>query len=482
MNRRPKTVHPALLVAQHQWRILLRTRVAVFGLAVLVLLVVASGLSAWHHRNTVNAERTLLQKAVDAQFNAQPDRHPHRMVHYGHFAMRPLGPLAAFDSGVEPFTGHTLYLEGHRQNSANFGDVRQSSVLLGFGQLTPALLLQTVAPLLLIFLGHAMVAREREAGTLRLLLSQGVKPQHIILGKLLALAGAASVILLPGWLVLAWAALGGSGSASLAGAMAAAYAVWLLLWAVGVLALSALVARARDALALLLVLWAISVVLTPRLASEVAALSLPLPTRFETDIRIQQDLASIGDGHNPDDPYFSEFRKKTLAQHGVTRIEDLPLNYKGLIGLEGERLTSQLFDKYTALAFQQERGQLRLVGFFAAVSPVIALRRLSMAFASTDLSSHRSFLNQAEQHRYKLVQSLNRLQAEKMTMAQDRSSRDNRISHTHWHGLAQFQHLPESSHSALRRAAPAAAALLAWLVASIALLGLAARRINKVTP
>ena len=78
--------------------------------------------------------------------------------------INPLPGLAAFDPGVDAFTGNTIYLEGHRQNSANFGDVRQSSLLVRFGQLTPAFVLQILAPLVLIFIGFGIVARERHRG------------------------------------------------------------------------------------------------------------------------------------------------------------------------------------------------------------------------------------------------------------------------------------------------------------------------------
>ncbi|MDT1893904.1 ABC transporter permease subunit, partial [Acinetobacter baumannii] len=84
-----------------------------------------------------------------------------------------------------------------RQNSANFGDVRQHSLLLRFGQLTPAFVLQVLAPLLLVFFGHAGVARERESGTLRILLAQGVRSRQLVLGKFLALAGFAGLALAP---------------------------------------------------------------------------------------------------------------------------------------------------------------------------------------------------------------------------------------------------------------------------------------------
>ena len=152
-------------IARDEMRLLWRSRVAVLGVALLVLLTLVAALTAYQRQHIIGIERAGYQAQANSAFDAQPNRHPHRMVHYGHFVFRPISPLAAFDPGIESFTGHTLFLEGHRQNTANFGDVRQSSMLVRFGQLTPAFVLQMLAPLLLIFLGYAMVARERERGT-----------------------------------------------------------------------------------------------------------------------------------------------------------------------------------------------------------------------------------------------------------------------------------------------------------------------------
>jgi ABC-2 type transport system permease protein len=263
--------------------------------------------------------------------------------------------------------------------------------------------------------------------------------------------------------------------------LAAGYGLWLLIWAVGIVGVSAWFARGRDALVALLAVWAVSVVLVPRLAPELVASSLALPTRFETDIAVARDLAALGDSHDPDDPYFAGFKKKVLAQYGVSRVEDLPVNYKGLLGMEGERLTSALFERYADAGFERQDAQLRRVDGFAWLSPVIALRRLSMAAAGTDLQNYRRFVEQAEHHRYRLVQELNRLQAEKLSFADDRSSRDSRISNAHWHDFAGFRFEGASPGEALRRAAPAAGVLLLWLAALAGLLGLATRRLGRVT-
>ena len=239
-------------IAVEEWRLLRRDRVAALGLALLLLLSAVACFTAWEQRSSAAAARARYQAQVDHEFESQPERHPHRMVHYGHFVFRPLSPLAALDAGVDAYTGHTLYLEGHRQNSANFGDVRQSSLLLRFGQLTPAFVLQVLAPLLLIFLGHGALARERESGTLRVLLAQGIRPWQLVAGKVLALSGVAALALLARLAGLAVDGGGHVGSGHLAAD--AGTRLWPVASALGlgIVALSACLARARDALVALL--------------------------------------------------------------------------------------------------------------------------------------------------------------------------------------------------------------------------------------
>jgi ABC-2 type transport system permease protein len=467
------------LIARAEWRLLLRNRVAVLGLALTLGLAVVAALTSWQQRSAVQAERERHQHAMDHAFEAQPDRHPHRMVHYGHFAFRTLNPLAAFDPGTDAFTGYTLFLEGHRQNSANFGEARQSSLLLRFGQLSPALVLQLLAPLLLVFIGHGVIAREREAGTLRLLLAQGLPAGPLLAGKGLALAGVAALLWLPAALALLAAGSVAGAPALLAAALALAYAAWLALWVLGVLLASSLLPRPRDALLVLLAIWALGSVVAPRLAAEWASQRQPLPTRIETDLTIQRELAQLGNSHNAADTRFGEFRRQVLAEHGVSRIEDLPVNYKGLVAMEGERQTSELFDRYAAEGFVRQQAQTQLVDSLAWLSPVLALRRVSMALAGTDLAAYQRFLDQAEQHRYTLVQALNRLQAEQMTLAGDRSSRDDRISRAHWQGIAGFSHRAEAAAPRLARALPAAGVMGAWLVTLTAACAWAGRRLTR---
>lgn len=473
------------LIARDELRLMRRNRVAVVAFALLILLTLAAALISWSHQRSIADTRARFQAQAADAVEAQPDRHPHRMVHFGNFIFRPLGPLAAFDPGVDAFTGNSMFLEGHRQNSANFGDVRQSSLLVRFGQLTPAFVLQIIAPLLLIFLGYGAVARERERGTLRQMLAQGVSSRALVMGKLLALAGVAALVGLPA--MIAFLLIAGQPGA-LAGPMlviALGYAAYLTLWAILVILMSALARRGRDALLGLLALWALLVILLPRIAPDIAAHAYALPTRLETDIAIAHDLQRLGDSHNPDDPFFKAFREQTLRRYGVARVEDLPVNYKGLLALEGEKLTSRLFDDYANRSFAIQKAQSGLNDGFGFVSPAIALRRLSMAAAGTDLAGHRRFLTQAEAYRYHMVQRLNRLQADAVRFADDTASdadadRRKRISAQNWRQIPQFRFRAASASELVMASLPGLGLLLAWLILAVLALLPVARHLQKV--
>ena len=479
-------MNSARLIASNEWRLMRRSRVAQLAVLMLLALTAIATLTSLAHRDNSDALRARFQAQADRQFDGQPARHPHRMVHYGHFIFRPLPPLAAFDPGVDAFTGSTIFLEGHRQNSANFGDVRQSSLLARFGQLTPAFVLQVLAPLVLVFIGFGLIAREREAGTLRVLAAHGMTARSLIAGKALALGGLAMVMLLPVVVALAWLVLAKGAPLAAAAVLALGYAAYLALWVIGIAAVSSLASNARTSLMSLLGIWAVTTILIPRAVPDIALAAAPLPTRLETDIAIQRDLRRIGDSHNPDDPHFAAFKARILKQYGVARVEDLPFNYRGLLAMEGEKLTSRLFDEYADRQFAEQRRQGAIATSFGLLSPAIALKSLSMTTAGSGLEGHWRFLKQAEAYRYAIVQQLNRLQAETLTYSDD-SSRNNdpqagrrvRIDPRHWHDVPDFAYRPASLGEKFRAALPGAASLLTWLVVGIISLRLASRRLGE---
>jgi len=471
------------LIARDELRLIARNRVAVIAFGLLVLLTLVAVLSSWSHQRGIAELRARHAHAADAAFDTQPDRHPHRVVHYGTFIFRPLGPLAAFDPGVDAFTGNSMFLEGHRQNSANFGDVRQSSLLIRFGQLTPAFVLQVVAPLLLIFLGYGALARETERGTLRLLMMQGASRGEVVRGKLLALGTVAMLAGLPAMIGFALIA-GQPGAFALPMlTIALGYFVWLALWVVAILLVSAMVRRSRDALLALVAIWAVTVVLLPRIAPDMASAAVPLQNRLQTEVAIARDLREMGDSHNPDDPHFAAFKQSVLDRYGVKHVEDLPVNYKGILGMEGERLTSELFGRYAEESYAAQKRQNLLVEAAGLLSPAIAIRSLSMAAAGTDFAGHRRFLDQAEAYRYDLVQRLNKLQADDVSYADDTAGdpgadRRKRVSASNWQAMPDFTFAPPRAADLARGALPGLAIVLLWLGIASLLLAFATRRLG----
>ncbi|KAB7643652.1 DUF3526 domain-containing protein [Polymorphobacter fuscus] len=473
-------------IAGAELRLMLRSRLALVGVATLLLLSGIAAVTSAVQTASASATRAAAQAATDAQFQTQPDRHPHRMVHYGTYALRPVGPLAAFDSGVDAFTGTVLFLEGHRQNSATFGAARESSDLVRFGQLTPAFVLQTLAPLLLVFLGFAAVARERERGSLRALRSHGATAAGILAGKVLALGAVALLAMAPALVALLWSALRHPGEGGIAALIALAYAAYLLVWVIGITAVSALARTAQGALVALIAAWAIITVLVPRAAAGWAGVADPLPTRVDTEFAIAADLRRLGDSHNPDDKYFAAFKARILDRYGVTSTDDLPVNYRGLVAAEGERLTSELFANYAARADAIQRGQSARLQALGVISPALAVRQASMVGAATDLGTHLAFMNRAEAYRYDLIQRLNALQANQVSSADDGArSRDpladqrTRISADFWKTMPQFHLAAPAPATRATAMLPALGLLGLWLAISALLLALARRTLDR---
>jgi ABC-2 type transport system permease protein len=438
------------------------------GLAALLLL---SSLIAWGNQTRLNAQRAQYQQTVRNNWLEQPDRHPHRASHYGYLALRPKSPLSFFDSGVDSFAGTSVFLEPHRQNPANFSEARHSSGLLRFGELSPAMVLQLLVPLALCCLGFTAITGEREAGTLPILMAQGVGWRGLIAGKTLGVTvmalfvAAPATLLLLGWRVIAdgddnrdsvWRALG----------LIAAYGLFISIAAVVAVLVSAWQRTSRGALTTLIVLWILFCVVMPRGAQTLGAIVTPAPAKAQFDAALENDLAREGDSHNPNDPHFAALRAQTLNQHQVNDVKDLPFNYGAFVMLDAERVSSAIFRRHYGQLLETFRRQNRFSQWAAVINPYLAIRRLSMALAGSDLAHYTEFQWQAEDFRCEMVQKLNQLHLTEIRFENDRAQR---VSHEHWETFPPFEYRPPTIGWALRREWLSAAALVGWSLILIAI-------------
>jgi len=464
-------------IAREEWRYWLRSKTGVAASVVAALLVLTSLITTWVHVNNERDAREHLQATAEETFRNQPARHPHRMVHYGHYVFRTPAPLAIADPGVDPYTGTVMFLEGHRQNSATFAPKYTRADAGPYAFLSPALTYQLLVPLLLIVVGFASLAREREARTDQLVFTMAVSSATFWLGKSYALGALAFVSLLPLALVAVMAWLGGE-QASIALAFWLGYAVYLMGWVFIITAASVWSKRASSSLLVLLACWISLCIVLPRVAGSTADASQPLTSKVENDLEITRVLRDKGDGHNVNDPAFAQMRTELLNQYGVDSIEELPFNFRGFLADKSEQDLTDILNSFADQRIEQELAQAKTASAFSWLSPYVAMRSFSIATANTDLERYHQFLRDAEAARFAFISGLNLAHTNDLSYEDDiNRNKDEasglraRIDAHHWQVLEDFSFAPKNGAERLANGLPYLAALLLWIIAA-AFLGL----------
>jgi ABC-2 type transport system permease protein len=162
--------------------------------AALLLGAIALG---WQHYREVAAQHEAARRGTRQQWLNQGEKNPHSAAHYGVYAFKPKMPLSLVDQGIDPYVGVASWLEAHKQNEFKFKPAQDATALQRLGELTGATVLQLILPLMIILLTFSAFAGERESGTLRQLLSLGLKRSHLAWGKALGISAALAMLLIP---------------------------------------------------------------------------------------------------------------------------------------------------------------------------------------------------------------------------------------------------------------------------------------------
>jgi len=429
---------------------------------VLALLVVAVLAGARYQRDLVAQQQTA-QSTEQSRWYKQPPKNPHSAAHYGLYAFKPRLAPAFLDPGVEPYTGVAVWIEAHKQNEMLFRPAEDATLAQRFGDLTVALVLQALLPLVIVLLAFNTFAGERERGTLRQLLAIGLRARDLVLGKALGLSAALGVIVVP---ALALGAVALALAAPTAGAgrfvpLAGIYLGYLGVFALVSLAVSARAATPRLALVTLLGFWALNCLVAPRAMAAVAGSLHPLPEPVAFKARMK---AELGDPHGAPTTLQNTVAA-LLKQHNVTKPEDLPINVRGLQLQLGEEHGYQIFDRYYGELFGQMEAQNRVLRGGAALFPLLGVQSLSTALAGTDFAQHRDFV-QASEHYRRLVQ---KLMNDEITARPLKAGEVYFADHALWEKVPAFTYTPASAATLLARNATPLALLGLWLVVAAAL-------------
>lgn len=450
-----------------------------------LLVAIVSGLlflTIWIGHETTQGQEKARRDAVEhnrAQWEEMGEMNPHSAAHFGSYAFKPIDGLAALDPGIDSFVGNVLRLEGHVQNEPGFSEASFSGSMVKFGRLQAAMVLQLLIPLLLLFGAYESVTGERESGRLRLLLVQGASPIRLLMAKaftwwLLSLVILFSVFALT-------VALSNEGVSSIkadrAALLAVVYAVWFAIVVLGATLVSGFARDGRGALVTLLLVWLVWSVILPRLTGELADRVHPLPTRATFETAKTEDRLKGLNGHNPQDQRRRELEESTLTEYGVERLEDLPINFDGVLMQADEEYGNAVWDKHFGEVRDIFARQLDVVRAVSILNPYLALRELSASLAGTDLVHALAFQVQAEQYRRELVARLNHEHAYGGSSYADWSWT---ADEDFYREIKDFRYKPLKLASVLMEGRSAAMVLLGWLLALLVLTVTLGRRLRAV--
>jgi ABC-2 type transport system permease protein len=310
-----------------------------------------------------------------------------------------------------------------------------------------------------------MVARDRERGTLALLLSQPVAPRTLLLGKGIAAALLSGAVVLPPFLWSMACSAGPCDGWRLVG-LAIAQMLGIACFA-GVALLASVRASTRcDALVGSFLIWAASCLALPRLVSEFAAFRHPLPTRDALAAAVREDVRHGIDGHDPQDERRKALEEETLRKHGVAALDELPFNFDALVMNEDERYRSGVYDRHFGAVWDAMEAQERARLVAAIAMPVVAIEHASAVLCDTDLGSARRFNEAAVAWRDQLMYFLN----DEMAAKSRTGDWEWKAAPETWARIEPFIAPVRAGREALRAAATpllwlAIAALAPWLLA-----------------
>jgi ABC-2 type transport system permease protein len=457
------------LVMARELRLAVRDRRAPWLLAAVLAIGMAGVLAGLAQAARWERETTEARQGDVAVWTSQGARNPHSAAHFGRHAFRPVSPLAHFDPGLTDFLGRGIWIEAHYQNPAAIRPAEDAGPLGRLGRLSAAWVLQLGLPILVVLAGFGIYAEERQSGRLRLQLASGAGTRALFAGK----AGALTLVAAALWLPFALVLLATADETARALTAIAGYALYALAFVGLTLAVSAAARDARTALVALLAVWLATVFVVPRIATAVGESIAPSPDpqAFWRDVR--DGLASGVDGHSSTEQRRAELLARTLAEYGVTREDELPVNFSGIALQASEEHGNAVFDRYYGEVWATYARQEAVRVLLSATSPLLAVEAVSQRAAGTDWRHHRHFVDRAEAYRRELQRFLNGDLAR-----HGRPGRPYEADPALWARAPEFDYrtprLAEIGHPSA-----ALAALLAWAVAAWACAAWNVRRLVR---
>ncbi len=389
-----KEIKETLRSGQFKW---------ILGITVLLSLVaIFISQEQWESKSI---QREISEDKERELWLAQGSVNPHNAGHYGTYAFKPQFPLSMIDPGVEKFTGISIFLESHNKNEADNVAATDQTGLSRFGDLTPEFVLLFIVPLMIMALGHRAITGEKERGTIRIIQTQGVSNQQLIIGKWLA--NYIPVVLITSIIFLLASIVIHKFDWTLLATMWAVYLVYFAVINSLTIIISSLVKTSGTSLVILLSIWIVNCLVVPKLVSSYTNQEYPYPTKQELAALISEDKKEGIDGHAPWSDASKKLEEETLKAYNVNKLEELPFNFDALRMQKGEEHSAKIYAKHYDNLKAINQNQTKVYQRLAFLSPFLPTRFTSMTLAGTDYNTHWNFADQAEKHRVEMQRILN---------------------------------------------------------------------------
>ena len=335
---------------------------------------------------------------------------------------KPPEPLSVICLGMERQLGSTVQV--------SYEDVpTEAKILSGgnpllnvFAAVDAVLMVQIAFSLFVISIAYDVICGERESGTLALVASNPVSKYHILIGKYIGGMASLLVPLAIGWIATAvlinvnpmiefqvaeWSRFAG---------LFAALALYLSVFFLLSMLVSAITGRSARALVWLLFLWIVIVFIIPNGAVYIAKQARPIPSKSVVNIEraalttaFWEKIGDYGAKHQSRSYFTSE--RSVVSGHYPFAFHVLTGSREALLWyLDGAQFYIPHRIEYAEQVGNLHQGYYRslkrqtvLAENLSRLSPAWVYYNISAGLSGTDLRRHERFIQQAQDYRNALM-------------------------------------------------------------------------------
>ncbi|MEK6320952.1 MAG: ABC transporter permease subunit [Acidobacteriota bacterium] len=355
---------------------------------ILIPLAMYSGASSYKEGLKQYRQATM---ESEQNFRNQKPKGPHDAAHFGRTISKPPAPLMAMSSGIHDALGVKSQIDPHFTPRLSGSRYDATPILSIFGHFDFAFIIQTIFSLLAIVYSFNLISGEKEAGTLRLIFSNAVSRNDVLVGKVLG-----GLVLLFAPMTLA-TLIGLVFLTPLFGVSLDSVSWWRLLLILGASALyislifllgvfvSTRTTRTMNSFIILLLIWASLNFVIPRVAVTVAQSVYRIPSVQEIDMQVEGI-------RREESEKLSQRIQAYRASHPESKDKPLPpetaIQARQSMDEALEERESKLMQGYEAAKWSQVHLAINL----SQLSPASAYTFAVMELAGTGIYRHNRFL------------------------------------------------------------------------------------------